>query len=111
VRVFGIDIIKGSVRSRTRRPVYALCRMEDGEMLDVQEVTAFRLQRLLTAEQPEILAVDSLQEIAADQHELYAFLQSLPPSTKLVQVTGGESTESLGKVAARYNISFNKFDP
>ncbi len=80
-------------------------------MLDVQEVTAFRLQRLLTAEQPEILAVDSLQEIAADQHELYAFLQSLPPSTKLVQVTGGERTESLGKVAARYNINFNRFDP
>lgn len=111
MKVFGIDIIKGSVRSRSRRPVYALCRMEDGEILDVQEVTAFRLQRLLTAEQPEILAVDSLQEIAADQHEVYAFLQSLPPSTKLVQVTGGERKESLGKVAARYNINFNRFDP
>ncbi len=111
MKVFGIDIIKGSVRSRTRRPVYALCRVEDGEILGVEEVTGFRLQRLLAAEQPDILAVDSLQEIAADQHELYAFLQALPPSTKLVQVTGGEKKESLGKVAARYNISFNKFDP
>lgn len=111
MKVFGIDIIKGSVRSRTRRPVYALCRIEDGEILGVEEVTGFRLQRLLAAEQPDILAVDSIQEIAADRSELYAFLQSLPPSTKLVQVTGGERTESLPKVAARYNISFNKFDP
>ncbi|MDN5339719.1 MAG: uncharacterized protein PWQ30_828 [Euryarchaeota archaeon] len=111
MKVFGIDIIKGSVRSRTRRPVYALARVEDGEVLDVEEVTGFRLQRLLAAEEPDILAVDSLQEIAADQRELHAFLQSLPPATKLVQVTGGERTESLGKVAARYNISFNKFDP
>jgi len=111
VKVFGIDIIKGSVRSRTRRPVYALARVEDGEVQGVEEVTGFRLQRLLATEQPDILAVDSLQEVAADQHELYAFLQSLPPSTKLVQVTGGEKKESLGKVAARYNISFNKFDP
>ncbi|WP_214041624.1 DUF460 domain-containing protein [Methanoculleus sp.] len=111
MKVFGIDIIKGSVRSRTRRPVYALCRVEDGEVQGVEEVTGFRLQRLLAAEQPDILAVDSLQEVAADQHELYAFLQTLPPSTKLVQVTGGEKKESLGKVAARYNISFNKFDP
>jgi predicted RNase H-like nuclease (RuvC/YqgF family) len=111
VKVFGIDIIKGSVRSRTRRPVYALARVEDGDVQGVEEVTGFRLQRLLAAEQPDILAVDSLQEIAADQRELYAFLQSLPPTTKLVQVTGGERTESLGKVAARYNISFNKFDP
>lgn len=111
MKVFGIDIIKGSVRSRTRRPVYALARVEDGEVLGVEEVTGFRLQRLLAAEQPDILAVDSLQEISADQRELYAFLQALPPATKLVQVTGGERTESLGKVAARYNISFNKFDP
>jgi predicted RNase H-like nuclease (RuvC/YqgF family) len=111
VKVFGIDIIKGSVRSRTRRPVYALCRIEDGEILGVEEVTWFRLQRILATEQPEILAVDSLQEIAADRRELYAFLQALPPSTKLVQVTGGERKETLGKVAARYNISFNKFDP
>ena len=111
MKVFGIDIIKGSVRSRTRRPVYALARVEDGDVQGVEEVTGFRLQRLLAAEQPDILAVDSLQEIAADQRELYVFLQSLPPTTKLVQVTGGERTESLGKVAARYNISFNKFDP
>jgi len=111
VKVFGIDIIKGSVRSRTRRPVYALCRVEDGEILGVEEVTGFRLQRILAGEQPDILAVDSLQEIAAAQRELYAFMQALPPSTKLVQVTGGERPESLPKVAARYNISFNKFDP
>lgn len=111
MKVFGIDIIKGSVRSRTRRPVYALCRIEDGEILGVEEVTGFRLQRILAREEPDILAVDSLQEIAADQRELHAFLQALPPSTKLVQVTGGERKETLGKVAARYNISFNKFDP
>jgi len=111
VKVFGIDIIKGSVRSRTRRPVYALARVEDGEVMDIEEVTGFRLQRLLATEQPDILAVDSIQEIAADRRELYAFLQSLPPATILVQVTGGERTESLPKVAARYNISFNRFDP
>jgi uncharacterized protein len=111
VKVFGIDIIKGSVRSRTRRPVYALCRLEDGEVQGVDEVTGFRLHRLLASERPDILAVDSIQEIATDQHELFAFLQSLPPATRLVQVTGGERTESLGKVAARYNISFNRFDP
>ncbi len=28
-----------------------------------------------------------------------------------MQVTGGERKETLGKVAARYNISFNRFDP
>ena len=111
LRVFGIDIIKGSVRSRSRRPMYALVRMEGQIIESESEVSMFRLFRMLNEEQPDILAVDSLQEIAADQHELFFFLQSLPPRTRLVQVTGGERKETLGKVAARYNISFNRFDP
>ena len=111
LKVFGIDIIKGSVRSRSRRPMYALVRMDGGTIESESEVSMFRLFRMLTAEQPDILAVDSLQEIAADQRELYFFLQGLPPQTRLVQVTGGERKETLGKVAARFNISFNRFDP
>ncbi len=111
LRVFGIDVIKGSVRSRSRRPMYALVRMEGQTIESEAEVSMFRLFRALNEEQPDILAVDSLQEIAADQHELFFFLQNLPPQTRLVQVTGGERKETLGKVAARYNISFNRFDP
>ncbi|MGD1005208.1 MAG: DUF460 domain-containing protein [Methanoregulaceae archaeon] len=111
LKVFGIDIIKGSVRSRSRRPMYALVRF-NGQVIETEtEVSMFRLFRLLASEQPDILAVDSLQEIAADQHELFFFLQHLPPQTRLVQVTGGERKETLGKVAARYNISFDRFDP
>ena len=111
LNVFGIDIIKGSVRSKTRRPVYALIRMEGPMIVSESEVSLFRLFRMLREEQPDIRAVDSLQEIAADQHELCFFLQGLPPQTRLVQVTGGERKETLQKVAARYNISFNRFDP
>jgi predicted RNase H-like nuclease (RuvC/YqgF family) len=111
LKVFGIDIIKGSVRSRSRRPMYALVRMDGGVIESEGEVSMFRLFRMLTDERPDILAVDSLQEIAADQRELYFFLQGLPPQTRLVQVTGGERKETLGKVAARFNISFNRFDP
>ncbi len=91
--------------------MYALVRM-DGQVIESEtEVSMFRLFRLLSLEQPDILAVDSLQEISTDQHELYFFLQGLPPRTRLVQVTGGERKETLGKVAARFNISFNRFDP
>jgi hypothetical protein len=111
LKVFAIDIIRGSVRSKSRRPMYALVRMEGGVIESESEVSMFRLFRLLAGEQPDILAVDSLQEIAADQHELFFFLQHLPPQTRLVQVTGGERKETLSKVAARFNISFDRFDP
>jgi len=111
VKIYGIDIIRGSVRSKSRRPLYALHRIEDGEATGEGEVTGFRLRRILAEEEPDILAVDSIQEVATDRQELFEFLHSLPPSTRLVQVTGGERKETLQKVAARYNISFNRFDP
>jgi hypothetical protein len=91
--------------------MYALVRMDGQDILNESTVSMFRLFRLLSEERPDILAVDSLQEIATDQHELFSFLQGLPPQTKLVQVTGGEKKETLGKVAARFNIGFDRFDP
>ena len=98
LRVFGIDVIKGSVRSRSRRPMYALVRMEGQTIESESEVSMFRLFRALNEEQPDILAVDSLQEIAADQHELFFFLQNLPPQTRLVQVTGGNARRHLARL-------------
>ncbi len=109
--VFGIDIIRGSVRSKSQRPLYALVRMSGDAITAEGEVRAFRLFRMLATAQPDILAVDSIQEISADQRELFAFMQALPPATRLVQVTGGDRKESLMKVASRYNISFNRLDP
>jgi predicted RNase H-like nuclease (RuvC/YqgF family) len=111
LKVFGIDIIRGSVRSRTRRPVYALVVIEDGQVVSTTQVTAFALSRRIAAEEPDILATDSVQELAPDQHDLVSFMQTLPTGTMLVQATGGERKETLQKVAARYNIQVERTDP
>ena len=50
MKVFGIDVLKGSVRSRSRRPVYALVRMEEGEITGEGEVTRFRLLKEIAAQ-------------------------------------------------------------
>ncbi len=111
--VFGIDIIRGSVRSGTLRPHYALVRVFNGTVVSAENnVTQYRLIRSIRAEQPEILAVDSIQELARDTAALYEFLAEMPGSTKLVQVTGdGTRMESLPRVAARYNLTFDKQNP
>ncbi|QYZ79626.1 DUF460 domain-containing protein [Methanofollis formosanus] len=111
MKVFGIDIIRGSVRSRTERPVYALVVLEDGEVVATMQVNAFRLSRLIARDEPDILATDSVQELAVDQRALVGFMQTLPTKTALVQVTGGERKETLQKVAGRYNILVEKTDP
>ena len=112
MKVFGIDIIRGSVRSRTKKPFFALVKRERGEILSAGEVSMFRLLRDIEKENPDILAVDSIREIAKDQQELIFFMQSLPAGTKLVQVTGGERQEPLSRIAAHYNIKISdRFDP
>ncbi|GAB7014821.1 DUF460 domain-containing protein [Methanogenium cariaci] len=111
MKIFGIDIIHGSVRSRGERPRFALVIRDEGEERETTDVSVFRLLRLIAREEPDILAVDSVQEIARDQKALFSFLQSLPPRTMLVQSTGGEKQESLPRVAARYNMKFNRLDP
>ena len=67
--------------------------------------------RYLLSEEPEILAVDSIQEIASDTAELYQFLAELPPATKQVQVTVYKvRMETLPRVSARYNLSFDRLN-
>ncbi|HWQ65321.1 MAG TPA: DUF460 domain-containing protein [Methanospirillum sp.] len=111
MKVFGIDIIKGSVRSKTIAPTYALVTADGGVITGEESVSLFRLQRLLFRHRPDILAVDSIQEIAPHTQDLYRFLEGLPPQTRLVSVTGGEKKTGLIQVAARFNITFNRLDP
>ena len=111
--IFGIDIQKGSVRSISMHPRFCLVRVSNGEIISEEKgVSMPRLFRMLNAEKPAILAVDSVQEIAENNRGLFRFLLAMPAETKLVQVTGDcVNMESLVKVAARYNLKFDKTNP
>jgi len=111
--VFGIDIQKGNVRSATVHPRFCLVKVKDGNIVsEEKDISIPRLFRILNAEVPDILAVDSVQEIAPDDAGLFRFLSCLPPETKLVQVTGDcVKMESLPVIAARYNLKFDKTNP
>lgn len=111
MKVFGIDIIRGSTRSRTVAPKYALVTVIDGQVTSEESVSLFRLMRLVHRHRPDILAVDSIQEVAPHTQDVYRFIEQLPPQTRFVSVTGGEKQTGLIQVAARFNITFNRFDP
>lgn len=111
MKVFGIDIITGSARSRTTTPKYALVKTVDKTIISEEAISLFRLIRIIHREKPDILAVDSIQEVAPHTQDLYRFIEQLPPQTRFVSVTGGEKKTGLIQIAARYNITFNRFDP
>ncbi|HUL61928.1 MAG TPA: DUF460 domain-containing protein [Methanocella sp.] len=107
--IFGVDIVKGSSRSR-EAPRYALVVL-NGEVERYPSVSLFKLLRMVRQYRPDLLAVDSIQELAPNRKELIAFLKRLPPEVKLVQVTGNEHQEPLTKLGREKGITFNPLAP
>jgi predicted RNase H-like nuclease (RuvC/YqgF family) len=108
--IFGIDIAKGSVRSK-EKPGYAVVILRDGHTENHRMVSLHKFLRMAWKEKPQIIAADNIHELASDRRDLVSFLQKLPSETKLVQVTGGEHLEPLTKLAKQQGFSFDRFDP
>jgi len=103
--VFGVDVQSGDVRGDS--PSYAVVAF-DGERVDRDVVSFRKLRRLIDREEPAMVATDNMYELAADKDALVGFLGELPAGTKLVQVTGAERPEPLGRVAARHGVPYGK---
>ncbi len=102
MQIFGVDIIKGSPRAK-EKPKYALFILsDDGESEHV--VSRSKLLRIIRERKPDIVSVDSINEIFSSKRELIQFLKALPPSIRLVQVAGKESLPALAK---RYGLKID----
>lgn len=108
--IFGIDIAKGSVRSK-ERPGYAIAILRNGQVEHHRMISLHKFLRMAWKEKPRFIAIDNIYELASDKHDLVSFLQKLPHNTKLVQVTGGKVLEPLVKLAKQHGLSFDRFDP
>jgi predicted RNase H-like nuclease (RuvC/YqgF family) len=108
--IFGIDIAKGSLHSK-EKPGYAVVILRNGDIEHHRMVSFHKIMRMVLMEKPSIIAVDNIYEIVSDKRDLISFLQRLPASTKLVQVTGGEQLMPLTKLAREQGLSFDRFDP
>ncbi len=111
--VFGVDIQSGDPRGSAS---YALVRLGSRDKRREKEdnrikrdiVSRRKLLRLIAKENPELIAVDNIFEIAENKNELIKLLRNLPVETKLVQVTGDENPEPLARVASRHDVKYGK---
>lgn len=108
--IFGVDIASGSPNSR-RPPSYSLVILDGDNKSTYHMISRHKLIRLIREKQPEIVAMDNVHELASDRAELISLLRRLPPSTKLVQVTGGDKPEALTKIAKWHGITFDRLNP
>ena len=108
--IFGVDIASGSPGSR-RAPSYSLVVLEGDATALHHMISRHKLIRMIRERQPEIVAMDNVHELAQSHRDLINLLRRLPPSTKLVQVTGGDRPESLVRLARWNGITFDRTKP
>ena len=108
--IFGVDIASGSPSGR-RTPSYSLVILDGGGVASFHMISRHKLIRLIRERQPEIVAMDNLHELASDRRELINILRQMPPTTRMVQVTGGERPESLIRLARYHGITFDRTKP
>lgn len=102
--VFGVDIV-----SFGRKRRYAVFILEDGRGIEKFGVSRSKLFRMIREHRPSMVSVDNVYELFKSKEELVAFLRQIPPTTKLVQVSG--SLGSLPSLAKRYGLKINIRNP
>ncbi|WP_297501257.1 DUF460 domain-containing protein [Thermococcus sp.] len=104
ILILGIDIISENPKR------FAVVSWLNGKLERKGEFTLYRLIRFIQSKRPDIVAIDSITELGDD---LRKFLRSLPPGTKLVQVTGRPGDQrSLQSLAKGHGIrTSDRFDP
>lgn len=108
--IYGIDIAKGSSRAQAI-PKYAVAILKEGQVQRHSMVSRNRILKMVQEDKPDYIAVDNIFELAPDKDELIRFLDKLPDSTRLIQVTGGLHQQPLLKLAQEHGISMNQFNP
>ena len=105
--IFGVDIVHGSSRSR-EAPRYALVIL-NGEVERFPDISLFKLLRMIRQYRPDLLAVDSITELAPNRKELISLLKRLPGDVRLVQVTGNEMTDCTREIVVdtTSNVTIN----
>lgn len=92
-------------------PKYAVAILKESQVERHSMVSRNRILKMVQEDKPDYIAVDNIFELAPDKDELIRFLDKLPDSTRLIQVTGGLHQQPLLKLAQEHGISMNQFSP
>lgn len=105
--IIGFDILPShSAKSKTA-PKFACAIVKDGIVLnEFPELSRGALLRLVKEIEPKWLCTDNIFEIVPDSKSLFRLAERIPPSTRIVQVTGVPPRQvALKTLARRYKIS------
>ncbi len=105
--IIGFDILPSQSPKSKTAPKFACAIVKDGIVLnEFLEISRGALLRLIREIEPKWLCTDNIFEIVPDSVSLYRLAERIPPSTRIVQVTGVPPHQiSLKTLARRHKIT------
>ncbi|MEM1695849.1 MAG: DUF460 domain-containing protein [Desulfurococcaceae archaeon] len=109
----GIDIKPGYSPRSSREPRYAVVILRDDEVIRaLDDVPLHIIVKLILEYHVDVLAVDSVQEIARSRRDIVKLSKVIPSWCKLVEVTRtDEGFISVQELAKSLNLGFDATDP
>ncbi|MCK5238116.1 MAG: DUF460 domain-containing protein [Candidatus Thorarchaeota archaeon] len=105
--IIGFDILPSHSPKSKTAPKFACVIVKDGVVLnEFPEIARGALLRLVKEVEPKWFCTDNIFEIVPDSKSLFHLAERIPPSTRIVQVTGIPPRQTpLKTLARRHKIS------
>jgi predicted RNase H-like nuclease (RuvC/YqgF family) len=90
--IFGLDILAHSTRAKRSSTLFSLIVLQGDHLNKYPKLNKRTLFKKIKDIQPDSIAIDNIFELAPDFNGIIRFLNIIPPTTRLIQVTGNPRT-------------------
>ncbi len=111
--IFGLDVMAYKERGKKSSRIFSLVIITDNHIEKHSKISKRQLTQKIRDIKPDFIAIDNIFELTPNAQGIVRFLESIPPVTTLVQVTGNprtgmeKITTLIQKHKLRKDLSFN----
>lgn len=90
--IFGLDILAQTIRGKKSSTIFSLVVLQGDHLDKYPKLNKRGVFQRIKDIKPDMIAMDNIFELAPDFNGIIRFLNIIPPTTRLVQVTGNPRT-------------------
>ena len=90
--IFGLDVMAYKERGKKASRIFSLVIISGDHLEKHSKISKRQLIQKIRDLKPDYIAIDNIFELAPNAQGIVRFLESIPPATMLVQVTGNPRT-------------------
>jgi len=104
--IFGLDVMAYKERGKKSSRIFSLVIMTEDHIEKHSKISKRQLTQKINNIKPDYIAIDNIFELTPNAQGIVRFLESIPPITTLVQVTGNPRTgmEKLTTLLRKHNL-------